>query len=311
MNFHMSSLVKSSVALASLLLASGASAAVPKSSNVTSGRAEVYKQLDPRSLEAVSTPEEISKLGASNIAPMRIWKVLEHGEKLECPACVPVVAKLIYNSNPKTREISAWWLRRRIFGVFGPGQVYQQTLQTLASDKDESRRIYAANALGEFLTLGGVPALSNAIVKDASAAVRKAAVAGLERLNSSGRAGELTVALGDADEGVRLAALHASTRINSFLDVEAVVALISDPSSLVRRRAAETLGVMKAEDALLGLIALSSADSESDAAVRGAAVWALGQIGNPEAGDAVLAAEQDEDASVRSAAAVARRMLRL
>lgn len=311
MNFHMSSLVKSSVALASLLLASGASAATPKTSNVTSGRAEVYKQLDAKSLEAVSTPDQISKLDASNTAPMRIWKVLEHGEKLECPACVPVVAKLIYNSNPKTREISAWWLRRRIFGVFGPGQVYQQTLQTLASDKDESRRIYAANALGEFLTLGGVPALSDAIVKDESAAVRKAAVAGLERLNSSGQAGELTVALGDSDEGVRLAALHASTRINSFLDVEAVVALISDPSSLVRRRAAETLGVMKAEDALLGLIALSSADSESDAAVRGAAVWALGQIGNPEAGDAVLAAEHDDDAFVRSAASVARRMLRL
>ena len=33
---------------------------------------------------------------------------------------------------PKTREIAAWWLRRRIFGVFGPGEVYQQTVQTLA-----------------------------------------------------------------------------------------------------------------------------------------------------------------------------------
>ena len=305
----LSSLFKSSVALGVLLLASGASAGEP---NVTTGRAQVYKQLDAKSLEAVSTPKEIKGLLAPNVAPTRIWKVLEHGEKLECLACVPVVSKLLYNSNAKTREISAWWLRRRIFGVFGPGQVYQQTLETLANpEANESKRVYAANALGEFLSPGGVPALSKAISSDASALVRVAAVAGLERLNSSGASGELTLALGDGDEQVRLAALHATTRINSFQDVGAVVALISDPSSLVRRRAAESLGVMKAEDAVMGLIALTSADQESDAGVRAAAVWALGQIGSGEARDAILAARDDSDPSVRSAATIAGRMLRL
>jgi hypothetical protein len=304
----MSSLVKSSVALATLLLATGASA---DDANRTKGRAEVYKQLAPESLEAISPQKLMMKINSPTLSPMEVWKVLEHGEKVECLACIPKVSTLLYNSNSKTREISAWWLRRRIFGVFGPGQVYETTLQTLASSEDESRRVYAANALGEFLSLSGVPALSTAIVKDESAAVRKAAVQGLERLNSSGQAGELTVALGDGDEDVRLAALHASTRINTFLDVEAVVALISDPSSLVRRRAAETLGVMKAEDAMLGLIELSAADREPDASVRAAAVWALGQIGSAEAADAVSAAAADEDPFVRSAAAVASRMLRL
>ena len=105
--------------------------------------------------------------------------------------------------------------------------------------------------------------------------------------------------------------LHAATRINSFLDVEAVVALVSDPSALVRRRAAETLGVMKAEDAVAGLIALTSPDQESDAAVRGAAVWALGQIGNAEARDAILAAQEDSDPFVRNSANIAGRLLRL
>ena len=160
MTFKITSLVKSSVVLGTLLMASGASADVPN--NVTSGRAEVYKQLDPGSLEQISTRDEVSALGAPNVAPTRIWKVLEHGEKLECLACVPVISKLLYNSNAKTREISAWWLRRRIFGVFGPGQVYEQTLNTLAdSSETESHRVYAANALGEFLYGGGVPALSN------------------------------------------------------------------------------------------------------------------------------------------------------
>ncbi len=309
MTFKISSLLKSSVVLGTLLLASGASAGEP---NITTGRAEVYKEISPESLEAVSTPEEIKGLVASNIAPTRIWKVLEHGEKLECLACVPVVSKLLYNSNAKTREISAWWLRRRIFGVFGPGQVYERTLNTLGNPQEtETHRVYAANALGEFLSSSGVPALSKAIVSDESARVRLAAVAGLERLNSSGQADELTLALGDADEGVRLGALHAATRINSFLDSQAVVALISDSSSLVRRRAAETLGVMKSEDSVAGLIALSSADQESDAAVRGAAVWALGQIGNIEARDAILEAQNDSDPFVRNAATIAGRLLRL
>ena len=309
MTFKITTLVKSSVVLGTLLMASGASADEP---NIHSGRAEVYKQISPESLETVSTRDEISKLGAPNIAPTRIWKVLEHGEKLECLACVPVVSKLLYNNNAKTREISAWWLRRRIFGVFGPGQVYEQTLNTLANaNETESHRVYAANALGEFLSGNGVLALSKAVVGDVSSAVRRAAVAGLERLNSSGTNGELSSAFADADVGVRLAGLHAATHINSFTDVEGVVALISDSSALVRRRAAETLGVMKAADAVAGLIALASADQESDAAVRAAAIWALGQIGDPEARDAIIAGQSDTDASVRSAANVSARLLRL
>ena len=312
MTFKISTLVKSSVVLGTLLVSSAANADAPGSADVTSGRAEVYKQLSPLSLEALSTPQEISKLDAPNIAPTQIWKVLEHGEKLECLACVPVVSKLLYNANPKTREISAWWLRRRIFGVFGPGQVYEQTLNALADKNEtESHRVYAANALGEFLYLGGVPALSKAIIQDDSSAVRTAAVAGLERLNSSGENGELSLAFKDTESGVQLAALHAATRINSFTDVASVVGLISDPSSLVRRRAAETLGVMKAADAVAGLMALASPDQESDAAVRAAAIWALGQIGDPAAQDVILEAQHDSDASVRSAATISARLLRL
>jgi hypothetical protein len=307
MTFKISTFVKSSVVFGAMLVA-GASAAEP---NITRGRAEVYKQLKPESLEAVSSVKEIKGLLASNVPATRIWKVLEHGEKVECLSCIPIVSKLLYNSNPKTREISAWWLRRRIFGVFGPGQVYQQTLQTLESDESEDRRAYAANAVGEFLSGAGIAALSKAVLKDSSPMVRLAAVKGLERLNSSGQDGELTAALGDGEADVRLAALHAATRINSYTDVAAVVALVSDPSALVRRRAAETLGVMKAADAVVGLIALASPQEESDPSVRAAAVWALGQIGDPEARDAIIEARDDSDPSVRSAATISSRLLRL
>lgn len=303
----LSRLFKSSVLLGSLLCATSASA----EDNVTAGRAEVYKQLPANSLEAVSNREQLRKLGASNIAPTRIWKVLEHGEKLECLECIPVVSKLLYNAHPKTREIAAWWLRRRIFGVFGPGQVYQQTVSALGdATESESHRVYAANALGEFLSLSGVPALKSAVTKDVSPAVRGAAVAALERLNSSGD-GALQTALADSEETVKLAALHATTRINSFTDAASVVALIGDSSALVRRRAAETLGVMKSEDAVAGLMVLGTEGEESDASVRTAAVWALGQIGDPSARSVILDAQKDTDASVRSAAKIAARMLRL
>jgi HEAT repeat protein len=308
MTFKSQSFLKSSVLVAGLLLAAGASAA----KNRTSGRAEVYKQLAPESLEDVSNAAQIIGLRGANVPATRIWKVLEHGEKLECLACIPVVSELLYDEQPKTREISAWWLRRRIFGVFGPGQVYEQTIKTLSDAKaPSSRRLYAANALGEFLSLSGVPALSQAVTADPSPGVRVAAVSALERLNSSGSNGELTVALGDGEESVRLAALRATSHINAFTDVDAVVALIGDPSALVRRRAAETLGVMKAGDALVGLIALTSVDQEPDAKVRAAAIWALGQIGDSEARDAILAAQTDADPSVRSAATISGRMLRL
>jgi HEAT repeat protein len=305
----MSRLASATLALGMLAFAGASNAEEP---NVHSGRAEVYKNLHGASLEAISDRKEIMGLDAPNIAPTRIWKVLEHGEKLECLGCIPVVSKLLYNSHPKTREISAWWLRRRIFGVFGPGQVYEQTLRNLADGSSpESTRVYAANALGEFLSASGIPALSNAIASDASPRVRAAAVAGLERLNSAGQNGELTLALGDADADVRLAALRTATHINAFADVGAVVALISDPSTLVRRKSAEALGVMKASDAVLGLIALTSAEQEPDASVRAAALWALGQIGDPAAADAILAAEQDSDNFVRNAATIAGRKLNL
>ena len=63
MTFNMKTVVKSSVVLGTLLLATSASADVPD--NVTSGRAEVYKQLDPGSLEQISTRTAISALMCS------------------------------------------------------------------------------------------------------------------------------------------------------------------------------------------------------------------------------------------------------
>jgi hypothetical protein len=275
--------------------------------NVYQGRADGYRNLQPGSLEDVSTAGAIRSVTVAGVPATKVWKVLEHGERVECLDCIPMVQKLLWNGNSKTREIAAWWLRRRIFGVFGPGQAYEQVVTTLQDDQDPTMRMYAANALGEFLTSASVKYVSYAAVNDEAAEVRAASVGALSRLNSEGTNGELGQAIADEDESVRLAALHASIRVNVFSDVAQVVERVSDSSELVRRRAAENLGVMRAQDAVLSLAMLSSLDNEPDQAVRAAAVASLGQIADPSGKEAVEAAQEDPDSFVRDAARIALR----
>ena len=275
------------------------------------GRALAYRQLERTSLESVTTPERLMSVAQGGYAPTEIWRALEHGEKVECLNCIPAVSKLLYDDEPKTREISAWWLRRRIFGVFGPGEVYSRIVAAVADQtQPEKRRAYAADALGEFLTAAGAAPVAQAAVADPSPLVRRSAVRALMRLNTVGPSGELGRALSDTDEQVRLAALHASTRVNVFRDVARVAALLDDSSSAVRTRALEALGTLRASDAVVAIIAKLSPDNEAQASVRAAAAAALGEIHDPAARDAVrAAAENDPDHFVRDAAAVALRRL--
>jgi HEAT repeat protein len=304
--------LSASIALSVTALVSVSSAADPSTDPARAGRSSVYSNLSDSSLEAVSTPAAILSLvrAPSSAAPTAIWTMLEHGERVECLGCIPYVGKMLFDANPKTREISAWWLRRRIFGVFGPGQVYQQIVTAVTDQtQPEANRAYAASALGEFLEGAGIAPVSQALTTDGSAVVRLAAANALIRLNNQGPNAELGAALADADEGVRLAALSGATHINVFTAIDKVAGLLSDPSAAVRRRAAETLGSMKIDDAVVGLIAVTSPANESNAGVRAAAVWALGQIADTQARNAVLAAQNDTNSGVQDAAGIA--LLRL
>jgi hypothetical protein len=292
---------------AGLLASSGASA---QEKRVFEGRAKVYQNLDPTSLEG-TTPARalLAELRHENIAPMRIWKLLEHGEKVECLSCIPYVKKLLFSPEAKNREIGAWWLRRRVFGVFGPGQAYSEVLAVLqSSSESEARRAYAADAVGEFMNPAGVKYVAKAATDDGSPLVRLAAVKALRRLNHEGPNFELGRALEDADAGVRLAALKTAGSINVFSSVEKVVALLGDESPEVRRRAAETVGAMRVSDAVVGLVSLVRSDEESDD-VRAAAIWALGQIGDSEARPDVEALARHPSSIVRSAVAITLRRL--
>ncbi len=241
------------------------------------GFAGVYGQLPADQAEFLSPPDAIKSAAASG-APSLVWETLEHGEKVECLDCIPVVAQLLYDSNAKNREIAAWWLRRRILGVFGPGEVYSSVVQTLSTDPDPVRRSYAAYALGEFLAAPGVSACAQALVTDTDARVRAASASALGRLNNDG-GGALATALGDSDATVRLAALASAGRINSFSGVGRLAALTIDPNPFVRRRSIEVLDGLAAlgQDSIVAVAA--AAQNDSDAGVRAIACHALGTFG--------------------------------
>src|SRR5689334_2078761 len=63
------------------------------------GRAIAYEQLDRSSLETVTTPERLLRVAQGGYAPTEIWRALEHGEKVECLSCIPVVSKLLFDEN--------------------------------------------------------------------------------------------------------------------------------------------------------------------------------------------------------------------
>jgi HEAT repeat protein len=304
LGMNLTVLASAVLACASLLSGSDAKGGNGTATENVGGTQALYGNIPPDQIEFLSTGDRIKSVAASG-SMMAIWETLEHGERVECLDCIPSVEPLIYDANPRTREIAAWWLRRRMFGVFGKGEVYERTLQTLATDADPKRRTYAANALGEFLAAPGIEACATAIDRDGDPNVRAAAASALGRLNDDGR-GALTKALSDADGRVKLAALGSAGRVNTFTDIQSVARLTGDGDVKVRRRSAELLGAMRAKDAVDGLIALTT---DGDPSVRNSAAHSLGQIRDGRARPALEALANDPDGLVRDQAKMALRRL--
>jgi HEAT repeat protein len=303
-----------SVALASLFLLAGASVlsgrdAHGEDAEKPGGVAAVYGSIPADQVEFLSSADRIKAAAASGTMSV-IWETLEHGERVECLDCIPAVEPLIYDADPRTREIAAWWLRRRTFGVFGPGEIYARTIAALAgAEKDPNpvRRAYAAQALGEFLYAGGVAPCAEALASDPDATVRRSAASALGRMGDDGK-GALSKAFADADAGVRLAALGASMKVNAFSDVTGVARLLGDKDATVRRRAVEATESMRARESTTTLAGL--ARSDPDATVRGAACHALGALREPSVrGDLEAISGSDRDGFVRDMARMALRRL--
>lgn len=256
------------------------------------------------SKEVIASPEAIQDVALRG-APIAVWETLEHGEQLECLDCIAYVKPLLFDKDARVREISAWWLRRRLFGY---AEVALEMRKVVEGDADPARRAAAANALGEFMDPGGTKFLVKA-ASDTSPAVRLAALKGLQRINDPEGAPAVSTALADGDVAVRKTAVEVATRLAGFKDVAAVAKLISDPDAVVRGKAADALGVFQSKGAVAGLAALAVTDSDED--VRVDAVNALGEIGDPAGKSAIEKALNDASPRVRDAARVANLKLAL
>jgi HEAT repeat protein len=228
--------------------------------------------------------------------------MLEYGERVECMECIPLLErKLLVAEDARVREIAAWWLRRRPFGY---GRIAVRVRSVLAEDADPVRRSRAAEALGEFLDVGGLPALSRAVLEDSSAEVRLSSVRALGRLNASAGQTALVTAFEDEDALVRRAALDQVLRVSFWQDEAALVARLGDDDASVRQRAAQLVGERDVE-AAVGPLAERLGSDEAPA-VRIAAAWALGRIGGDEAVTALReASESERDPGVQDALSVA------
>jgi HEAT repeat protein len=277
-------------------------AGIALAGTATAADVKPYQGIPADQAESISSPDHIMSVVRSG-APTEIWQALEHGEVVECLQCIGVVSPLLYSSNAKNREIAAWWLRRRIFGVFGPGEVYSQTVDTLASDSSATRRADAASALGEFLVLNGVAPVAHALTSDTDPGVRAAAASALGRLNDDG-AGALAKAFSDSDATVRVAAFQAAGKVNSFTDVSSAVAVTGDSNALVRRVGIELLDAMGATDAAEAVLKLAQTDPDSE--VRLVSCHALGAIGDPSMVSELQAiSTNDTNQQVQDQAAIA------
>jgi HEAT repeat protein len=238
-------------------------------------------------------------------SPSRLFATLEYGERVECFECIPLLAdKLLSSESADTREIAAWWLRRRTFGL---GPIHQKMEAAVREESDPEKRARAAAALGELLIPHAVDALSAAATQDGEASVRVAAVRALGRLNTIKGNSALSAAMGDADAGVRLAALEQVTRVSFFRDVDALVSTLADDDAAVRRTAAQLAGELRLSAAVEPLLGVLITDSSAQ--VRQAAAIALGRIGGGDASAALSDAKSvEKDEGVLQAIAVAQRM---
>lgn len=234
-----------------------------------------------------------SAIAEADQNPSRLSTLLEYGERVECYSCVPDVQRLLLSSgNSHVRESAAWWLRRRPFAI---GAVFVQMRDVLARDGDETRRQYAAEALGTLMDPHALQPLTEAVTTDGAPNVRAAAVRSLARLNIGRASHPIAMALGDRDVTVQAAALQAITEIGFFDEVEPLMGLLASSDASIRRQAARAIGLYHVTASVMPLAAMLIGDT--DMSVRQAAAWALGRIGGADARAALRDAEamQDDD----------------
>jgi hypothetical protein len=231
---------------------------------------------------------------------------VERAEKLRCGSCIDLVLPLIDDERYAVRDVAAWWLSKRAVLVPVREDMHQRLI---AGDSIKARN--AAQVLGRFMHPGALSALEVAIHDDAlSDEARVEAAKAIGMIGHIAGKDMLEAALTSESEQVRAAAANELRNIRGNVDGINVVPLLRDDAPEVISAAALTLGTIQ-ESAAVGDLVDVVTDADLPDQVRNDAAWALGQIGDGSAADALKAVAEDADSSlVRSSARIAWHKLR-
>jgi HEAT repeat protein len=233
---------------------------------------------------------------------------LERSEQLVCAGCVDDVRPLVDHPDRRVRQVAAWWLARR-----GLRSELFIEMATRLGAPDSRKAEAAADVLGSLRTTKAVEPLGAALNNPAfDAQARAAMAAALGRIGDPAGAPALGAASQDPNATVRAAALDAARELRGPLDARIALARLRDADEAVRVAAIHTLGASRGlftgasrEEATAALATVLRQDAR--ARVRRKAAWALGEIKADVALGALAlsAAQKDADPSVRALAGVA------
>lgn len=226
---------------------------------------------------------------------------IERAETLACLSCIAPVRALVDYDSYKVRDVAGWWLGRR--GVRDE-VIADMKARLTAQDPVAARN--AADVLGGMRDVSTLPALMTFLLHPLD---EESGVAAARAIGAIGHPDGLTAlksALASPLAGVRAEAaidirwIRAKPGLKVSTDAAALLPLLTDGDTNVRRQAAYTAGFLKDVNAVASLA--NTLGSDADATVRKAAAWALGQIGSGAGVAALTAAQNDVDPLVRSVA---------
>jgi len=204
--------------------------------------------------------------------------------------------------------------RQAIDGLWEDDQpsLIEPLVHIMHHDPDEGVRAEAAVSLGHFALLaelGDIPEeratrLRQALVavidnRGEALEVRRRAVESVAYLSEAPVRRIIDEAYADPHEEMRLSAVFAMGRTADPHWAEPIMRELRNPEPAMRYEAARAAGEIVLRPAVGQLIALLN---DSDAEVRQMAIWALGQIGGPQARQALKVCQSSHDEATREAA---------